>query len=188
MHDQFSAHTRPVSGVSGEFGRGSTELRPIASDVAAAVDFERGPGYDPGVVARENHRGVRDVVKVDYPSERDGLGHPLGRGVVAGGLRSSLGVGRDRTGRASPTTLLAHPRDRVLRERHQAGTPGRGATGGRKRLCRQLPGETNQTPFGGCNASGIGRDKALAAPDPSLRIENVAINLDRGVGDDLPGA
>lgn len=49
-------------------------------------------------------------------------------------------------------------------------------------------GDTDQAPFGGYNASGIGRQEALEAPDPSLQIENVAINLDRGVGDDLSEA
>jgi aldehyde dehydrogenase (NAD+) len=49
-------------------------------------------------------------------------------------------------------------------------------------------GDTNQTPFGGYKASGIGREKGLDALDSYLQTKNVAINLDRGVGDDLPGA
>ena len=48
-------------------------------------------------------------------------------------------------------------------------------------------GDTNQTPFGGYKASGIGREKGLEALDSYLQTKNVAVNL----GDDgtnLPGA
>ena len=49
-------------------------------------------------------------------------------------------------------------------------------------------GDTNQTPFGGYKQSGIGREKGLEALDSYLQTKNVAINLDSGTGDDLPGA
>jgi len=49
-------------------------------------------------------------------------------------------------------------------------------------------GDTNQTPFGGYKHSGIGREKGLAALDSYLQSKNVAVNLERGGGDDLPGA
>ncbi|WP_257298112.1 aldehyde dehydrogenase [Haloarchaeobius sp. FL176] len=49
-------------------------------------------------------------------------------------------------------------------------------------------GDTNQTPFGGYKRSGIGREKGLAALDSYLQTKNVAVNLDAGPGDDLPGA
>lgn len=49
-------------------------------------------------------------------------------------------------------------------------------------------GDTNQTPFGGFKHSGIGREKGLEALDSYLQSKNVAINLETGVGDDLPGA
>lgn len=49
-------------------------------------------------------------------------------------------------------------------------------------------GDTNQTPFGGYKMSGIGREKGLEALDSYLQTKNVAINLERGSGGDLPGA
>lgn len=49
-------------------------------------------------------------------------------------------------------------------------------------------GDTNQTPFGGYKKSGIGREKGLEALDSYLQTKNVAVNLERGTGDDLPGA
>ncbi|MFB6268574.1 MAG: aldehyde dehydrogenase [Halobacterium sp.] len=49
-------------------------------------------------------------------------------------------------------------------------------------------GDTNQTPFGGYKNSGIGREKGLEALDSYLQTKNVAVNLESGVGDDLPGA
>lgn len=49
-------------------------------------------------------------------------------------------------------------------------------------------GDTNQTPFGGYKQSGIGREKGLEALDSYLQSKNVAVNLERGGGDDLPGA
>ncbi|RLM53357.1 aldehyde dehydrogenase family protein [Halobellus sp. Atlit-31R] len=49
-------------------------------------------------------------------------------------------------------------------------------------------GDTNQTPFGGYKKSGIGREKGFEALDSYLQTKNVAINLERGLGDDLPGA
>jgi aldehyde dehydrogenase (NAD+) len=49
-------------------------------------------------------------------------------------------------------------------------------------------GDTNQTPFGGYKHSGIGREKGLAALDSYLQTKNVAVNLEYGAGDDLPGA
>jgi len=39
-------------------------------------------------------------------------------------------------------------------------------------------GDTNQTPFGGFNKSGIGREKGLEALDSYLQTKNVAIDLD----------
>ena len=49
-------------------------------------------------------------------------------------------------------------------------------------------GDTNQTPFGGYKKSGIGREKGFEALDSYLQTKNVAVNLERGLGDDLPGA
>ena len=49
-------------------------------------------------------------------------------------------------------------------------------------------GDTNQTPFGGYKQSGIGREKGLEALESYLQSKNVAVNLERGGGDDLPGA
>ena len=49
-------------------------------------------------------------------------------------------------------------------------------------------GDTNQTPFGGYKASGIGREKGLEALDSYLQTKNVAVNLADGGSDDLPGA
>jgi aldehyde dehydrogenase (NAD+) len=49
-------------------------------------------------------------------------------------------------------------------------------------------GDTNQTPFGGYKKSGIGREKGLEALDSYLQSKNVAVNLESGGGDDLPGA
>lgn len=49
-------------------------------------------------------------------------------------------------------------------------------------------GDTNQTPFGGYKKSGIGREKGLEALDSYLQTKNIAVNLERGTGDDLPGA
>jgi aldehyde dehydrogenase (NAD+) len=49
-------------------------------------------------------------------------------------------------------------------------------------------GDTNQTPFGGYKKSGIGREKGLEALDSYLQSKNVAVNLESGEGDDLPGA
>ncbi|WP_380674975.1 aldehyde dehydrogenase family protein [Salinigranum sp. GCM10025319] len=48
-------------------------------------------------------------------------------------------------------------------------------------------GDTNQTPFGGYKASGIGREKGLEALDSYLQTKNVAVNLGDG-GANLPGA
>ena len=49
-------------------------------------------------------------------------------------------------------------------------------------------GDTNQTPFGGYKQSGIGREKGLEALESYLQSKNVAVNLERGGGEDLPGA
>ena len=49
-------------------------------------------------------------------------------------------------------------------------------------------GDTNQTPFGGYKQSGIGREKGLEALESYLQSKNVAVNLERGGGGDLPGA
>ncbi|MFB6093033.1 MAG: aldehyde dehydrogenase [Haloquadratum sp.] len=49
-------------------------------------------------------------------------------------------------------------------------------------------GDTNQTPFGGYKKSGIGREKGFEALGSYLQTKNVAINLERGSGEDLPGA
>lgn len=49
-------------------------------------------------------------------------------------------------------------------------------------------GDTNHTPFGGYKQSGIGREKGLEALDSYLQTKNVAINLEDGEGDALPGA
>ena len=49
-------------------------------------------------------------------------------------------------------------------------------------------GDTNQTPFGGYKQSGIGREKGLEALESYLQSKNVAVNLERGGGADLPGA
>jgi len=49
-------------------------------------------------------------------------------------------------------------------------------------------GDTTQTPFGGYKHSGMGREKGLEALDSYLQTKNVAINLERSSGGDLPGA
>lgn len=49
-------------------------------------------------------------------------------------------------------------------------------------------GDTNQTPFGGYKASGIGREKGLEAFDSYLQTKNIAVNITDGSGGDLPGA
>ncbi|WP_433633490.1 aldehyde dehydrogenase family protein [Halomicrococcus sp. NG-SE-24] len=49
-------------------------------------------------------------------------------------------------------------------------------------------GDTNQTPFGGYKASGIGREKGLEAFDSYLQTKNIAVNLTDDSGGDLPGA
>jgi aldehyde dehydrogenase (NAD+) len=48
-------------------------------------------------------------------------------------------------------------------------------------------GDTNQTPFGGYKDSGVGREKGLEALDSYLQTKNVAVNLESGGGEDLPG-
>jgi aldehyde dehydrogenase (NAD+) len=49
-------------------------------------------------------------------------------------------------------------------------------------------GDTNQTPFGGYDSSGIGREKGLEALDSYLQTKNVAVNISEEHSDDLPGA
>ncbi|WP_227357509.1 aldehyde dehydrogenase family protein [Haladaptatus salinisoli] len=48
-------------------------------------------------------------------------------------------------------------------------------------------GDTNQTPFGGYKASGIGREKGLEALNSYLQTKNIAVNLAEGNSGDLPG-